>query len=501
MDPTVSLPALRHTIIACSILLSTWLGWQVGQGDLLIPGLVLAFMVPLVASYALGLPPDVLLGGVILVGYLVGNRGFAQVSVPNLPLLPGELALALGAVLMVGRCAWNKTLPLHRDSLNNLLLLWIVVCTIRLPFDVRAFGMLAVRDYALVYYAGFFFLAQAWSTLPDCRRYLEVCLSVGFALATPVTAAFVAWPETVTQIAIAGVPLIFVKGDVGTAFIAAGVFWFGWRYARFGQARHLILTALCVVGVVVNNSRAATVALIAGVALLVPLRERRIVRALLLVAIAGAFCLLVDAAWPREAGRTGRAFRVYESLRSVVDVSGKLTPSSEDLGDKPDNNRFRLVWWDAVISQARDESPLVGLGFGRDLAEHFVRRYYADNSEEFNTRSPHNFLITVFARTGLVGLLCFAGVLAAIGVRARRAARLAPNSGAGSLWLAPFTIFIAACFGVVLEGPMGAIVFWTLLGMANAATTELENRTSAAEEGSAPVETAPAKLVAPSLVP
>ena len=501
MDPPVSLPALRHTIIACSILLSTWLGWQVGQGDLLVPGLVLAFMIPLVASYTLGLPPDVLLGGVVLIGYLVGNRGFAQLSVPNLPLLPGELALALGAVLMVGRCAWNKTLPLHRDSLNNLLLLWIIVCTVRLPWDVRSFGILAIRDYALVYYAGFFFLAQTWSSLPDCRRYLEACLSVGFALATPVTAAFLTWPDTVTQIAIAGVPLIFVKGDVGTAFIAAGVFWFGWRYARFGKARHMILASLCATGVLLNNSRAATVALIACTALLVPLRERRIFRLFVLLAIAGGFLLLVDAAWPREAGRTGRAFRVYESLRSVVDVSGKLTPSSEELGDKPDNNRFRLVWWDAVSSQAREESPIVGLGFGRDLADQFVRRYYADNSEEFNTRSPHNFLITVFARTGLVGLLSFTGVLVAFAVRARRATMLAPDSGTSSLWLAPFTIFIAACFGVVLEGPMGAIVFWTLLGMANAATTRLETRTSAPEEGSAPIETATAKLPAPSLVP
>ena len=30
-------------------------------------------------------------------------------------------------------------------------------------------------------------------------------------------------------------------------------------------------------------------------------------------------------------------------------------------------------------------------------------------------------------------------------------------------------IFISACFGVILEGPMGAAVFWTLLGLANSA--------------------------------
>jgi hypothetical protein len=29
-------------------------------------------------------------------------------------------------------------------------------------------------------------------------------------------------------------------------------------------------------------------------------------------------------------------------------------------------------------------------------------------------------------------------------------------------------VFLSACFGVVLEGPMGAVVFWTTLGMASA---------------------------------
>jgi hypothetical protein len=28
-------------------------------------------------------------------------------------------------------------------------------------------------------------------------------------------------------------------------------------------------------------------------------------------------------------------------------------------------------------------------------------------------------------------------------------------------------ILTSACFGVVLEGPMGAVVFWSVLGLAN----------------------------------
>jgi hypothetical protein len=40
------------------------------------------------------------------------------------------------------------------------------------------------------------------------------------------------------------------------------------------------------------------------------------------------------------------------------------------------------------------------------------------------------------------------------------------------LWACVWTILVSACFGVVLEGPMGAVVFWSLLGILNAPTPE-----------------------------
>ena len=38
----------------------------------------------------------------------------------------------------------------------------------------------------------------------------------------------------------------------------------------------------------------------------------------------------------------------------------------------------------------------------------------------------------------------------------------------GEAWCYVWAIFTSACFGVVLEGPMGAVVFWILLGAAAA---------------------------------
>jgi O-antigen ligase len=94
-----------------------------------------------------------------------------------------------------------------------------------------------------------------------------------------------------------------------------------------------------------------------------------------------------------------------------------------------------------------------------------VREYYPESSEEFAVRSPHNVLITVFARMGAVGLSVLFAVMGVVGVRTLRAVRSGPREAAP--WCAVWIMFVSACFGVVLEGPMGAVIFWTVLGLAH----------------------------------
>jgi CHASE3 domain sensor protein len=57
-------------------------------------------------------------------------------------------------------------------------------------------------------------------------------------------------------------------------------------------------------------------------------------------------------------------------------------------------------------------------------------------------------------------------------------------------------ILVSACFGVVLEGPMGAVVFWTILGLASA-TSAAEQEQRAAAEAALDAPTAPDSPPAP----
>jgi O-antigen ligase len=388
-------------------------------------------------------------------------------------LLPGEIALGLGLVCILWRAARARNLPFRQDALNYGVLLWLAVGAVRLPLDVQRHGFVAVRDFAMVYYALFFFLAQEGLREPAAKKWLEGCLTFGFALTVPVFVAFVFQTEFFLQTLVLGnTPLIYVKSDVAGSFMAAGVFWFLHRYTERRQSAWLLLVALNLAGTLWCNNRAALVALTVCIGWLVVLRIGRWLRALALLASIGGLALLVEAALPHSAGNPSQVYRLYESALTMLDVSGSRTPLTTDLGDKPDNNRFRIVWWREVARETAEDGPWLGLGFGHDLAGQFLQTYYATSGEDFTTRSPHNFFLSVFARMGLLGLAVILLLLGVIAVYTRRASRHHADRLPYPAWLTVWAILTSACFGVVLEGPMGAVLFWTSLGMASATTSD-----------------------------
>lgn len=466
----------RRIVTAAAVPAAVVAGWQIADGSFGPIALLCALGLLLGANFWTGISADALVMGGVLVGYLVGNRGFAQLHPPNVPLLPAEAALGLALACGAWRWARSQQLPFRRDALNGLILLWILVTLARLPNDFRQHRILALRDFAMVYYALFFFLGQAWSGNPVSRRWLVRCLTAGLACAAPVFAAFLAWPEWFGSVlTIAGVPLVFVKSDVAGGFMAAGVFWFAIRFAERGGAGWLLLSLASLIGVALSNSRAALVSLGLGLLVLLGLQRWKILRVMSAFFALGVLVLAGQAAFSSRPIQQSLGYRVFESALSIADFTSNRTYLSSDLGDKSDNNQFRLVWWRSLATETWDTSPLLGLGFGHDLANDFARIYYAGANEDFSARSPHNFLLSVFARTGAVGL---ALLLAALGFAARAtwvsqvAAPSERRPTILALWLLSWSILASACFGVVLEGPMGGVVFWTALGLANGLSTE-----------------------------
>lgn len=412
-----------------------------------------------------GVPVDALAAGLVLFGYIAGNRGFAQLHPPGVPLLPAEFALGLGLAFLGIRCAINRRLPLQVAPLDLTVIIFLLIGTIRFVHDFPMHGFLAARDFAMVYYAGFFFLAKDWAKDERVRRWLRGCLLVGLLVLGPLWVLSVSFPSFfLGQLTVWGAPLIYFKGDVGAALLAAGAVWMT-ASAAHGRAISWLLAGALSAAVAVSNSRAALLALGVAGAGAVLLRWWAFVRVQAVVAIAGLALLLLWAGASPRPFTQSRVYLLMESIASIADTEGARTFRSVALSDKPDNNQFRLMWWRTVRDETLALNPVLGLGFGYDLADSFQRIYQPEASDDFTARSPHSYPITVFGRMGAVGLLALCAVLAAIAWETWQANRRDP-ARTGS-WLMIWTIFVSACFGVVLEGPMGAVVFWTLLGLAN----------------------------------
>jgi len=460
---------LRSRLIAIgAVAVAVWLAWELAAGYYLWPALASVFIACGTLVILLGVSLEGLVLGLLLFGYLVGNRGFAQLMVsPHLPLLPAEAGLLLAGPWLLVRSALGRTLPLRRDLLNAGVACWIIIGTARVCFDVRPYGFIALRDYAMCYYAAFFFLAQAAAdggAWPFLRRIL-----LAACLVQPVASVLVeAQPDFFfSTLAVRGVPLIYFKGDLALTFTAVSAF----VLYFLSRGRHRLwawpLATIDLLYVIGGDNRASMLGVIAGLGWLAFSRARRFVWvqagviALAVLALS-SLAMLTESRWAK-----GKFDAALERVASITDLAGQGTYSTAESGMKGDNNRFRAVWWRTVIADTVEQNPAFGLGFGHDLAASFLREYNPDMAEDFTARSPHSIVISAFGRMGAVGVASLLALVLVIGVRTWRVIR-DPGVDATplGLWAAIWVILVSACFGVVLEGPMGAVVFWSLLGIA-----------------------------------
>ena len=419
----------------------------------------------------------------VLFGYIVGNRGFAQFMVSSdLPVLPAEGALAVILPLLLIRHAHQLTNLVQRDWLNLTLLLWVLLGVCRIPLDAQSYGLMALRDFAMVYYAAFFFIAQALAHHQPSALLLRRTLTASFLVLLVVAAIDKLAPNVLLGLTVRGIPLIYFKGDLLAALLAAGFFWFWTRWESSDRPGwHLPAVASLLLLGTTASPRAALVATGIVTGIWLAARRWRIALLQLAVVVIGLGITGIVVATGYRSLNDTTAYATYESVISVFDLAGTGTYTSQhESGDPGGNNRFRIVWWQAVADETLAEAPVFGLGFGHDLAARFLSDYGLLGAEDFTARSPHSMVMSVFGRMGLVGLVLWLGVTAAMGALTYRRFREGGPDALGLLSIA-WVFWVSAAFGIVLEGPMGAVVFWTVLGLASG-------------ESSAAPEAAPADL-------
>ena len=382
------------------------------------------------------------------------------------PLFWGEAVLFLSLIWTFRH--WNPAVfrSLRVRVLTLLILTFMGFGAMEAVTDFNTWGMDTLRDSALWYYALFYFVGL---TIASNRQRLQVFSSrweLFFVVAIPWAIAEVTSGSRLSAMS----PEIFrgpILGNEGHDIVQSMglgcllILSRGRRGGSLGYAIRMLLAVAGLAAVIAFWGRGARVAILATLALLVvfsiflrtpgTLLRRRL--SMLTLAICFAAIVAIGAGFP---------------LSSALHLDRFEGASL----DSPDGTaEWRTDWWRALGEEVVARNPLLGVGFGENLADYNPDLLSQENIE-FPVRSPHNFNVTVFARMGIIGSTIWAGILFMglfvpfYDVLSKSTLPELEESKKEVFWiLALFAIWINASFGVLMEGPVTGIPFWLILGL------------------------------------
>lgn len=195
-----------------------------------------------------------------------------------------------------------------------------------------------------------------------------------------------------------------------------------------------VLLLVCMIELVATYSRGSWLACMAGVVTVGILQSRRLIA----MALVGA--IVVALAVPSVMGRVG-----------------DLTESRSARGTAGNTLVWRLDYWNQALKLVK-KNPVSGIGLR-------MTQYSEDAA-----RAPHNDLLRALVETGLVGLLAYLALLAALFTTARTAIRRSVDGPARGV-----AVGFAGCLASFVVASMGGnlmsqvVVMWYFVAFAAAA--------------------------------
>ena len=419
--------------------------------------------------------------GLLLVGYLLFDKGFAYLHVPGTPLYVGELVLVAGTVGILTATGYLRV-AIRDEPVLTLLGAFFLWGFIRFLPGLRAYGVLAVRDFALVYYCLFAFLTAAiLARSPDVLgRWIA-----GFDRLLPWLLAWLP-PATILgsllsvgpHVPFSSVPaLTHAAGSAAVAALLA--LGFLWLFPGTRSLRSLVawsVVGLLVIALSATQNRGGLLGVAAGAVVGLAFFRgplRLIKRSLVPIALVLILATLVPLRVP-IAGWQARSFSISQLFKNVMSVTG-----SEQGGNLNSNTAGREHLWTLVYQkQVQDGTLVYGSGFGVNLATE-VGVYQASVSQPGNPlRSPHNSHLDVLARMGLVGLIMWGALWLGWYWRMVAGCRRLLRRGlhvrrqvAVLCMMVTTAILVSSFFAPELEGAQVAALLWTAFGVGVAVTS------------------------------
>jgi O-antigen ligase len=410
--------------------------------------------------------------GPLLAGYLLFDRAFAYLHLPGTPLYVGEMVLVVGILGALTATGYLR-IAVRNEPVLTLLAVFFLWGLIRFLPGLHAYGINAVRDFALVYYCLFaFFTAAALARSPDILErlltqlgrfvpWLLIWLPIGVTLAARHAPNV---PFTTVSV------LSHKTGNAAiAALIALGSMWL-FPNGRSARSRTVwSIMALVVIALSGTQNRGGLLGAVAGAVVGLAFYQNRlrlIARVVVLMALGLSLATLLSVHTP-SAGGQGRAFSASQLFANVGSLGGGQ--ESGNLGGTV-NGREQL-WSQVLHKQTSDGLLIHGYGFGPNLA-YLAGGLAAEGDPADPLRSPHNSHLDVLARMGLVGFsLWIALWLGWYWRLVRRCRRLAERGLQARRHVAVLclmvttAILVSSFFDPQLEGAQVAALLWTAFGV------------------------------------
>lgn len=413
--------------------------------------------------------------GLALTGYAYGNKGFAYIGIAPFYIDSIIVVTAFLVFIFRPRCIQNINDP--NISLLLLFMTWGAART--LPF-IGTHGIDALRDSVI----------WAWGVIALVISHLVaqgLSLNAVASWYGSTMKWFVAWISCAFPFYIflgdmlprwpwgpdGGVPiLVFKGGDVGVQLAGLMAF-FLVTSPTIPRSSHLLpmwMTLPCwLISFVVAASinRGGFLALLCATAFAAYCARLKQIAMLGIVfglfALFGVFSSANDLLPEYRPG--DRALSIEQMATNIQSIFTDI----DNFGGTG-TKRWRLEWWNSIIAYTFDgEYFWTGKGFGVNLADDDGFQVTDDKS----LRSPHNGHLTILARMGVPGfvlwILFLLTLLFRLWMRYKKWKRIGENFQSGlCVWAMTFlgAALINATFDVYLEGPMGGIWFWSVVGLA-----------------------------------
>jgi hypothetical protein len=475
-------------IIPClGVLFSLWVSVSISNNNFF--EIIIAFtLLLLVAGIASALHNAKLIRSILsllVIGYFIAGKGFAYIGIQ--PIYIGEIVLAWCGFCWLLRLSLRKIDKPFPGGLVFYVLSAIVISgTIQLFFVIETYGFLALRDYAMIGYIGYFVVSyDVFKLKIDREKFYKItfCAAIISVIMLIIRSLLKYDWNAVVPLQVNGRPIFMPHDDTLVPVISTLTSFFASGVANSALS---LVGILCAIGLVFFSLASLKTAYFLGViaALFLYFFVRklrlRLIQVVLgiLISLSLAIITILAIGGTHSKDLEDRIESEFKSLLpNEIFTSGNVRTGS--------TAEWRYIWWSKITENTLNNNPLFGSGLGSDISKDFLKDYFSTAVVEDDgsiSRYPHSILFTALGRLGLVGFSLWGTLILVVSIYAYNFAR-AMKFEKQPVWGFYAWSFVLAALAnslvqATFEAPYAAIPFWIFFGCAIREYDEIQQKNS-----------------------